>query len=266
MSNWFKGNKMNINIKCKFSVLLALMLSFCLHVRADENDELIVKGNNLYAEGKYQESIDSYQQVMKNGMEASELFFNLGNAYFKSGEVPSAILYYEKALRIAPKDEDILYNLEVSNGLITDKIDEVPVLFYNRWKTSIYNWFSPNGWAILASILFVIVLVSTAIFYLANTIAIRKFAFILGVILLSLDIFSFAFAYQKYRDFTQLREAIVFEPTLNVNSSPDTNSKEIFVIHEGTKVEILDSLDDWYRVKIANGSDGWVKRQFVKEI
>ena len=257
---------MNNSIIYKLSLVLTVILFSSSISFAGQNEDLVIKGNKLFSEGNYQECIETYQTVLKNGMEASELYFNLGNAYFKTNDIPSAILYYEKALRLSPNDDDIIYNLSIANGLITDKIDEVPVLFYNRWKQSIYNWFSPNGWAFLASVLFLVVLVFVGIFYRARTVAIRKVAFIVGATLLTINVISFAMAYQKYRDFTQIRQAIVFEPTLNVNSSPDENSKQIFVIHEGTKVKILDNLDNWYRIRIANGSDGWVKKEFVKEI
>ncbi|MBI9032877.1 MAG: tetratricopeptide repeat protein [Bacteroidales bacterium] len=253
-------------IKSLYPLFLLIVMLSGRSAFADQNKDLMQKGNTLYTEGMFEQSKDAYELVISNGFESSELYFNLGNSYFKLGEIPSAILFYEKALRLSPKDEDILYNLEVANGLITDKIEQIPVLFYNKWKLEIYNWFSPNGWAVFASLIFILVLLFACIYILSKRIEIRKFAFFTGIVLLSLDIASFAFAYQKYRDFTHLREAIVFEPTLNVNSSPDSNSKEIFVIHEGIKVRVLDTLDDWYRIELSNGSEGWIKSQYVKEI
>ncbi len=231
-----------------------------------KHDSLLVKANLQYNEGLYNEAIQSYLQIVESDIESAQLYYNLGNTYFKIDDLTSAILYYEKAKKINPNDEDIIYNLGVANSRIVDKIESVPKIIFKRWWNQFYNMFSANNWAKVAIGLFIITLFFIAIYLLARTRFIKKTFFILGLIFLLLSISSYFVSYQKYYYTKTHKEAILFTPTITVKSSPNRNSVDLFVIHEGTKVYVLDRVGKWIEIRIANGSIGWLPASEVKYI
>ena len=233
---------------------------------ASENDSLIDLANKKYSEGMYNEAVENYQKVIDNGFASSELYFNIGNSYFKLNDLPSSILYYERARRLAPNDDDILFNLKIANSRIPDKIEKVPDLFFKRWWNSFYNMFSANNWAKITILVFVITLIFTGVFILSRKRTVKIIAFWFGVFFFLITVFSFGLSYQKYIYSKKHHEAIVFEPTITIKSSPNKNSVDLFVIHEGTKLIITDKVDDWYEIRIANGGVGWLLQSSIKII
>ena len=229
-------------------------------------ESLLNKGNQQYDEGLYLEAIESYLEVLEADVESDQLYYNLGNAYFKTNDLASAILYYEKAKRINPNDEDIAYNLGVANSRIVDKIENVPQIIFKRWWNQFYNMFSANSWSKVAIGLFIFTLILIAIYLLAHTRFIKKLFFVLGLIFLFISISSFFVSYQKYYYTKNHKEAILFASTLTVKSSPNRNSVDLFVIHEGTKVYVLDQVGEWVEIRIANGSVGWLPQSELKYI
>jgi len=247
-------------------VSLIVLLFVVLQVFAINESVIIDKANKAYSDEHYAEAIDLYLKVVEAGYESSELYYNLGNAYFKSNDLPSAILYYEKSIKLNPADEDSRFNLKVANSLIPDKIEEVPVMFYKRWWNNIYDLFGANTWARLSVALFIVLLIFLAIYIAGNSYYIRKTFFWLGILFFVFTIFSFSFSYQKYNTCIDTKEAIVFDPTRTVKSSPDEKSVDLFVIHEGTKLTIMEHIGEWYEIRIANGSVGWIPISSVKSI
>ncbi|MFH1121698.1 MAG: tetratricopeptide repeat protein [Bacteroidota bacterium] len=251
-------------MKLRFVIgILFLITGF--NVSAGEQAD-IDKANKAYMAGFYENAITIYEKVINDGMVSPELYYNLGNAYFKTNNLPSSILNYERALKFAPGDEDIVYNLGVANSRIVDKIEILPELFYIRWWKIIKTWFSPDGWAITGIASFSLLFIIAALFLLSRSVAGRKGYFITGIILLLVNIISGVIAWQTYQDSRQQNSAIVFTPTLPVKSSPDESSIDLFVIHEGLKVMIMDKLGEWNEIKIANGSKGWVKADNLEPV
>ena len=240
-------------------ILIFIFLLTGYLANADNNQLLIEEAGKLYNEGTYDRAVEMYQKVLGSGFESAELYYNLANAHFKMNELAPAILYYEKAAKLNPSDEDIQFNLAIANSRIVDKIETVPELFYVRWWNSLIFTFSVDGWAVISLIAFVLLLVSALGFFLFDVIIIKKTAFWTGIVFLLLSVSSFALANQKYNSFRKDHEAIVFTPTVTVKSSPAENSIDLFVIHEGTKVHITDNVGDWTEIKIANGTIGWLK-------
>lgn len=233
---------------------------------ADDNLQLIEEANKSYSEDDFQTAIDLYQKVISNGVESSELYFNLGNAYFKMNEIPSAILYYEKAKKLNPSDEDILFNLQIANSRIIDKIDVVPDIFYVKWWKNLLYAFSVDEWAMMSIISFTTVVIMLLFFLLSNIYWIKKTSFWVGLIFILFSVTTFLLANQKYNSFTRDHQAIVFSPTLTVKSSPSETGIDLFVIHEGSKVQIKDHIGEWYEIEIANGSVGWIKEKDIRKI
>lgn len=247
-------------------VIITVIFFQCLMLKASINSDAISQANNAYTQNKFNQAIELYKKVIANGFESSELYYNLGNAYFKTKDYASAILYYEKAQKLDPSNEKIHFNIQVANARIIDKIEELPLPFYKKWFSEFRLWFSIDTWAVISVVSLFLFFLLISAYLLANIISIRKFTFWASAVFLLFAMLSGINAYSQYRSIKQSSEGIVFEPTVNVKSSPETNSQDIFVIHDGTKVKITDKVGTWIEIKIANGSDGWVPETAVERI
>jgi tetratricopeptide (TPR) repeat protein len=246
--------------------IMAVMFLFSLAAMADDNELLIAEANKSYSEDNFEQAIELYEKVIENGVESVGVYYNLGNAYFKLNDMPSAILYYEKARKLDPNDEDILVNLEIANSRIVDKIENVPDIFYQRWWNNLLYAFTVDQWAIISLVFFSLIFVMLLFFLLTSVYWIKKTAFWMGIIFITISGASWLLANQKYNTFTEDHQAIIFTPTITVKSSPSETGIDLFVIHEGTKVQITDHIGEWYEVKIANGSVGWIKEFDLRKI
>lgn len=253
-----------MNIK-RIWILVFLVLS-SVAVNANDNELLLAEANKSYSEDNFEQAVELYEKVIENEMESAGVYYNLGNAYFKLNDMPSAILFYEKALKLKPNDEDILFNLNIANSRIVDKIENVPEIFYQRWWKNLLYAFTLDHWAIISLIFFALIFVMLLFFLLTSVFWIKKTAFWLGIIFIAVSGATWLLANQKYDTFTQDHQAIVFTPTITVKSSPSETGIDLFVIHEGTKVQITDHVGEWYEVKIANGSVGWIKEYDLRKI
>ena len=180
----------------KSKILILVLLIFSNLVFA-ENADLISKANKAYTEKKYEEAIGLYKVVLKNNNESWQLYYNLGSACFRDNDITSAILYYEKALKLNPGNEDIQYNLKVANTRITDKIETVPVLFYKRWWQKFYNLFSADGWGKITIALFFLFFVLLTIYLLSKNIIVRKLGFWTGVVVFCISLCTFELGYEQ---------------------------------------------------------------------
>ena len=203
---------------------------------------------------------------ISNGYSSSTLFYNLGNAYFKSSNIPAAILFYEKASLLKPFDEDIRYNLEIARIYIVDRIDIIPELFFIRWFKMSSLFLSSNSWALLSAATFIFVLVFFLTWLLGSRYLIKKISFIVSVILLAVSIVSLSFSIENRRLTTGNSYAIVFSPSATGKSSPGSGSSDLFVIHEGTKVKIEDEVGGWYEIRLPDGNVGWIESGDVRKI
>ena len=250
-----------------YRILIILAFVFSNHILlAGGVDTLFYKANAAYDHEFYEEAIKSYEQVIAEGFESSQLYFNLGNSYFKLKDYPSAIYFFEKAKKLSPNDEDILFNLTVANGLIVDKMEPVPELIFTQWWRNFYNMFNANTWAIISVAGFIVFFFLISFYLFSRPMIIRKTAFFGGMFVLLITIFTFAVSFQKYRTVNNQKEAIIFTPTITVKSSPNPNSVDLFVIHEGSKVELRDRVGEWYEIKIASGGVGWLPADALRKI
>jgi tetratricopeptide (TPR) repeat protein len=246
--------------------LVILMLLVTSAMFAEDNASLIEKGNKAYTGKFYQEALDCYLKVVKSNNEAAALYYNIGNTYYKLNDYPSAILYLEKAKKLSPGDEDINFNLKVANNKITDKIEAIPDFFVLRWYKQAANIFPFNTWAIIGIILFVLFLGILSLYLFSRSLRLRKFAFWCSAVMLFCSIVCFVFAQSQYSSINNTTEAIIFSPSVTAKSSPDANSTDLFVMHDGTKVRVIDNVGEWSEIKLANGSVGWVNTSVFKVI
>ncbi len=245
---------------------LILFTIFCQKVTFANTNTTLQKANTAYQAGFYENAATLYEQIIEQGKVSSVIYYNLGNSYFKMDEISKAILNYERALKLDPSNEDITYNLRIANNKIVDKIDQLPQLFYIKWWKSLKQLSSPDGWATLFIIFFFTFFLITAFFLLSTSIRLRRTFLISGLVILVFSALSFILALQTYKESAFNRDAIVFTPSLPVKSSPEESGIDLFVIHEGLKVQIIDHLTGWEEIRIANGSKGWVKSETIERI
>ncbi|MFI5251810.1 MAG: tetratricopeptide repeat protein [Bacteroidota bacterium] len=233
---------------------------------ADEVSVQFDQANQLYRNGEFQQSAVMYEQIVKNGYGSPELFFNLGNAYFKLKNIPAAIINYERAKRLAPHDEDITYNLRLANLRVVDKIEPVPTLFLMDWWKSLVNVASADGWAIGGIVSIWGVMIFSMIFLVVRSFFIRRAAFLLGFLAVFIGILCYVGVVQRERIELSDKEAIVFNQSTPAKSAPDPQSTDLFVIHEGVKVEILDSVGEWRKIRLLDGKIGWINSETIESI
>jgi len=250
-------------LKNSLIVIFTLLSQFTF---AQSSRELFNEANDLYAKKNYEEAAKKYEAIVANGFESSALYYNLGNAYFKTKNIPSAILYYEKAALLDPSNDDIVFNLELARTYTIDKIEPIPQFFLVSMVKWFRGLFSANTWAIIAIIAFLIALVCFGLFWFATGIHIRRTSFYFAIILFVAFGFSIYFSVSAKNQIVNHRYAIVFSPVISVKSSPDDSGSDLFILHEGTKVEVLRSVGEWSEVQIADGNKGWLHNQSFKKI
>ena len=248
----------------KITVFLMLMMASVAgmsQLQSVAYDDWFEQGNAAYAEGNYEQALTFYSQIVESGMESADLYYNLANTYYKMKQYPMSILYYEKALKLNPGDEDIRTNLEIANLAVVDKINVLPQSFIVRWWNSIKSSLSSDGWAWVSVAAFAMLLLCLFAFLMARRTALRKTGFFVGVVMALLLVLSVVFAVEKYQDVSRQEEAIIMTPTITVKSSPSDNSVDLFVLHEGAKVRITGTSNGWNKIKIADGSVGWLREE-----
>lgn len=224
---------------------------------AEEHHErfLMEKSEEAYSAGNYDSSAIYLQQLTSQGFRSFELFYNLGNAQYKLGNIPEAILYYEKAKKIRPNEDDLNYNLELANSKITDNIQELPG---TKVVTLIAGALATDTWAFLSVLAFFLFLAGLFLFFYLPSTAQKNISLSTTIITLVLSVFLFFLAQQRKSNLDQKQEAVIMSPSVTAISAPSENGKRLFVIHEGLKVEILEEQGNFAKIRLADGNVGWV--------
>lgn len=219
-----------------------------------------------YKRGNYQQAIKDYEELLKQGVNA-DLYYNLGNAYYRTDNVTQAILAYERALMLSPGDDDIRFNLQFATSKTIDKITPESEMFFVTWYHSLVNFTSVDNWAVMAIASIVLVLLLVLMFLFGPNVLLRKIGFYGGCLFFALFVFCNFFAYQQKYNLQNRTAAIVIAPSVTVKKTPANGSSDVFVIHEGTKVDITDKgLKDWRGIRLADGREGWLQTRQIEEI
>lgn len=243
----------------KIILAIALLaLSFTVVYGNSEAKILWGEGNSNYINGNYNGAVRAYEAVSENGYESSRLYYNLGNAYFKAGNLGRAVLNYYKAQRLAPYDRDIEYNLAVANGYVKDKIDVMPEFPLTKWMNAWRATLDSNAWAVLSLLFLALTLGCALLFFISERGKWRKTGFFAGVACVVLCVISLVFAGLEKKEMTNASDAVILSQSVSVKSAPEQNGSDLFIIHEGTKVDVLASYGDWYEIMIADGNKGWL--------
>lgn len=241
-------------------VILVAMLPLAAGAVTKENaDEAYLKGN-------YQQAINDYEELLKQGKSA-ELYYNLGNAYFRTDDITKAIINYERAHRLAPGDDDIQFNLQFARSKTIDKVAPQAEVFFVAWYHSLVNLTSVDRWAVIAVVSIILVLTLLLLYLFAESVALRKVGFFGAIAFLLLFLFANIFAFQQKRTLENTNGAIVVSSSVSIRKSPTDNAETAFVLHEGTRVDITDkSIKGWKEIKMPDGREGWLTDDTIEEI
>ena len=246
-------------------VFILLITPFYL-IAQETNAQLWEKANAFYTTEEYHQAVSIYEQIVQSGEESAKLYFNLGNAYYKTGDVNNAILNYERAKVLAPHDEDIEFNLRIANQFVVTKIEELPQPFFLRWRKSVTDKYPADTWSVISISAFILFLIFLGLFVFSKRITVKRVAFWIGILSIVFSGFTFSFANQQKKDIKTRNHAIVFCPRVTVKSSPSESGTDLFLIYEGLKIELTDSLNTWTEIKLADGNEGWLPDSCVVKI
>ena len=225
-------------------------------------ETLFKQANNSYAAEKYEEAILLYDSIQQNGFQSEELFYNIGNTYYKLQDWPNSILYYEKTLKLDANHEDALHNLALVQLKIVDKIDPIPSLFFQRWLDNLTLLLPFESWAILSLIL----LWTTLILFTLRKVTNMNLSNRIFILLIFFSAFAFVFANNQFKQKTMQKNAIIFSSSVVIKSAPSFSANDLFSLHAGSKIAITDQIGNWIHIKLANGNKGWMLKENCKEI
>lgn len=233
---------------------------------AELKDASKVEGDSAYIKEDYAAAIQIYEAILKEG-EAADIYYNLGNSYYKAGEIAKAVLNYERALLLQPGNSDIRANLEVARAKTIDKVEPIPEVFFISWIKSLINSMSVDAWGTWGIISFILFIVALYFFIFSKQILWKKIGFISGLILLIIVICSNLFASEQKERLLNRDDAVVMSPSVTVRSTPSESGTSLFILHEGRKVNIKDnSMKEWKEIRLEDGKVGWVPASSIEVI
>jgi len=247
-------------------IILFLSLILCVSPFAFSQKNAVKQANDLYARGEYADAAKQYEKILSKDGVAPEIYFNLGNAYYKSNEIGRSILNYERAIRLSSSFDDAKVNLELAQLKVVDNIVPSPTFFIGRWIQNLIKLLSSNQWLFISFGVFLFCLISAFLFIFGPSRSLRKISFNLAIVLLGISFFSLAFAGIRKAQMVNHSEAIVMSGVISVKSSPDKSGTDLFQLHEGAKVSIKSTLGNWTEIKLSNGGIGWVEKSNIEQI
>ncbi len=243
-------------------VLLTLLFLFPTTIQAVTKQDADAE----YSKGNYQQAIKDYEELLKAG-ESAEIYYNLGNAYYRTENITRAVLSYERALLLNPADDDIRFNLQMARSKTIDKITPESEMFFFTWYRSLVNLMTIDGWAHLAIASIILTLILALVYLFAGHLILRKIGFYGGVLFLIIFLLSNLFAFQQKQMLMKRNGAIVTAPSCTIKKTPEANSADQGVIHEGTRVDIIDdTMRDWKEIHLADGREGWIPASQIEKI
>lgn len=248
----------------KIFILLLLALSSALSYAG--NSEKMKMANEAYKAEKYAQADSLYTVVLQSEGESSALYYNLGNAKYKQNDIARAILNYERALKLDPKNEDAKFNLEMAKAQTVDKIEVMDKFLLSEWNESIQSGTTSNGWAKWSIAAFILTLILCGVYMFSSKVLFKKIAFFSGIATLLFCIVAFSYAKAQHQAKTANECAIIVAPTVTGKSAPDNTGTDLFVLHEGTKVRVKSKTGDWVEIQMEDGNAGWIKAEKIEII
>ncbi|NWF88574.1 MAG: tetratricopeptide repeat protein [Ignavibacteriaceae bacterium] len=247
------------------SIIFSIIL-FSQFVHAKEIETLFNQAVAHYQKGEYEQTVNLFEQILSKGYKGKSLYYNLGNAYFRLGKIGLAILNYERAKKLSPSDEDVNHNLTFANSRLIDKIETLPRFLIFDWWENLLSSMSIDGWAYVTYFFYILILVSVGCYYFARNLKIQRFGFYSGFVSLVLLVFVIILLVVNLNREFNVKHGIIIDQEVVTKFSPDLNSKDAFVVHEGLKVKTEDSIGGWIKIKLIDGKVGWVKSSSLEVI
>ena len=241
-----------------FLVIFSILLSSNQQV-----DEIFIQSNNHYTNGNYEAALDGYFEIINSGFESSELYFNLGNTFYKLNNIPESNFYFEKALAISPNDFDVITNLSFAQNLRIDKIENLPVTQIQNIKISILDLLSEKGWAYSFMISVWLLCISFLLYYFLKNSKSKRIFFTISIFITLISFVSLYLNFEKKAE-NNIKYAIVFDKEIEVWAEPNKISEVKFLLHEGTKVKQIDIIEDWVNIQLENGTLGWIEASSLR--
>ena len=254
--------KKNTKARNMAMLLLLTLILFPMTIHAITKQDADAE----YSKGNYQQAIKDYEELLKAG-ESAEIYYNLGNAYYRTENITRAVLNYERALLLNPADEDIRFNLQMARSKTIDKITPESEMFFFTWYRSLVNLMTIDNWARLAIASIILTLILALVYLFASPLILRKIGFYGGALFLVIFLLSNLFAFQQKQMLMKRNGAIVIAPSVSIKKTPEANSTDQGVIHEGTRVDIIDdTMRDWKEIHLADGREGWIPTSQIEKI
>lgn len=231
-----------------------------------QNNVLFEEANAAYADGNYELAVEKYGQILETGETAAEVHYNLANSHYKLNHIAPSIYHYEKALQLEPTDPDIKNNLQFAENMTLDAIEDAPENRFSQWWSSLLSLFSTSGWAIMGIVLMALFVVLFLAYYFSSSPMRKRIFFLTGMVSLALALVSVSFGFARAEQNKSRNFAIVFAEEVEIKSEPNERGEELFLLHEGTKVKLLEEYAEWSKVEIANGNQGWMRREGMKKL
>lgn len=248
------------------SILFLVLFTFVNTLFAQDLQQFFDAGNAHYSEGRYQAAIDEYQKIINNDVESAELYYNMANAHYKLNNVAPSNYYYEKAKQLAPSDSDIKNNASFAQKMKIDAITPLPENTFDKTFNNIISLLTIDNWAIVSVILVFFFVILFLAYYFSGNSRSKRLYFLGSMLSIFLAIVSIVFAYDAFAKAKKDHYAIVFAPESHVKSEPNLASTDAFLLHEGTKVLILENVKDWQHIQLVDGKDGWIPTTDIQEL
>jgi len=247
-------------------VVFFLIIIAGLGSKAQNLDSLFVKANKLYQQESYIEALKLYEEIESSNFESGDLYFNMANIYYRTNQVAPSIYYYEKALKLDPNNKDTSFNLVFAQRMTLDNIEALPVSVGQRFRDSVTLKFTYNTWAKIAVGLAFLFSVLFLLYHFSYSTGKKRIYFITSILSVIFVTASLFLAYKNYTYIQNTSYGIIFAPQTKIKSAPTISSDVNFELHEGTKVQILETLDNWRKIKIADGKTGWINEEDLKAL
>lgn len=246
-------------------LIIFFVLSYSLFSEEDPK-QIFSKANEYYQNKEYTKAIELYQKLIENKYISAEVYYNLGNAHYRLRHVPEAVYNFELAKKLNPDDEEIDFNLRIANLRVIDKFEQMPRFFLAEWYSNLVDLFSSNKWALLSVISLWVTFLLLSVFLIVWNMTLKKTMFAIAIFTFIFSVTSLVFSFNKLSQENRNDEAIIFDQSVYAKSSPDKASTDLFILHEGTKLKITDQIGDWVKIKLANGTIGWMPKSSMKVI
>lgn len=255
----------------RYKILIFSATLLCVSVFLAKGQDLspaekFKAGVDYFSSADYDKALEIWTDLYNTGYRSAELEYNIGNACFKMNDIPGAVLFYERAHKLKPADEDINYNLQIARNLVVDRFEEIPELFFVRWYNFVSLLLSTNNWARISIVTFILSLILLSLYLYSSGYRIKVAGFWLAILSIIISISSLAFTVRNKKLIFDSQQAIVFSPQVSGKSSPDNSGTDLFLLHEGTKVSIEDQVGEWLEIRLSDGNKGWIPLTSIKII